>query len=296
MFMPLGRLARPASGLLTAALALGLAACDATQPDLTSPDPDPIPTLAPDQQAIVAQAFAEVEDLFALGYADAAKTSGIHVVTAYKADTTAYTGAYDATNAKGYLLTLQYREPQGVGVWQARVQHARDVAGLDAVETVTLTFLDYPALAAFVDDLETGANAYLLGTSDDAEAAFSGYDTWRVAQVYSPAEGQAVVSYANAELRESVTVRDPVVTRNADGTGTVRDGGPDGSVRTRYYGADFAVSATGTVSGTLLRTLTSTGSVSNGSVLSRTEYPDGSFRQTEQAGGDGVVIRTNSQG
>ena len=42
-----------------------------------------------------------------------------------------------------------YREPQGVGVWTARLQHAREVdpdgdpatANLDAVESVTLTFL-----------------------------------------------------------------------------------------------------------------------------------------------------------
>ena len=65
------------------------------------------------------------------------------------------------------------------------------------------------------------------------------------------------MTYANAELRESVTVRDPIVTLNVDGTGTVRDGGPDGSVRTRYYGADFAVAADGSFSGTLLRTLPS---------------------------------------
>ena len=36
-----------------------------------------------------------------------------------RVDTTTYTGVYDATNAKGFLVQLQYREPQGVGVWQA---------------------------------------------------------------------------------------------------------------------------------------------------------------------------------
>ena len=42
-------------------------------------------------------------------------------------DTTLYTGVYDATNGKGYLAVLNYREPQGVGVWSARLQHARSV-------------------------------------------------------------------------------------------------------------------------------------------------------------------------
>ena len=219
-------------------------------------------------------------------------------------DTTTYTGVYDGTHTKGYLLTMQYRQPQGVGVWTARVQHARLVdhdqnaatVGLDAVETVTLTFLDYPSLETFVSALEAGTIPYLAGTSSDAEAVFATFDTWRVAQIYSALEGEAIVSYANAELRESVTVREPVVTRNANGTGTVRDGGPDGSVRTRYFGADFAVSATGTVTGTLFRTLTSIGDASDGSVVSRNDYPDNSFRQTRQRGGDGVVIRENTQG
>ena len=305
---------RPALLLLTAALTGGLLACDASGP--AAPDagpPDAVQPLSPDHEAVVAQAFAEVEDLFDLGFAagDAAPSgaaagarTGLHqalAVAAAQTDTTTYTGAYDAVNAKGYLLTLQYREPQGVGVWQARVQHARAVPAsgggtLDAVETVTLTFLDFASLDAFVGTLEDGSNAYLVGASDDPEAAFFAFDTWRVAQVYSPAEGEAVVSYGNAELRETVTVREPVVTRNADGSGTVRDGGAGGAVRTRYYGADFAVSDTGDVSGTLLRTLTSSGSVATGAILSRTDYPDGSWRQTEQVGGDGVVIRTNSQG
>lgn len=216
-------------------------------------------------------------------------------------DTTTYTGVYDAANTRGYLVQMQYRQPQGVGVWTARVQHGRTVTGptggsFDAVETVTLTFLDYPALETFVSALASGSVPYLTGASQDAEASFAAFDTWRVAQVYSPAEGTAVVSYANAQLRESITVREPVVTLNTNGTGTVRDGGPDGSVRTRYYGADFAVSATGVVSGTLLRTLTSAGNAADGSVVSRSDYPDASFRQTRQRGGDGVVVRENTQG
>ena len=64
-----------------------------------------------------------------------------------------------------------------------------------------------------------------------------------IAVCIAPAEGEAVVSYANQELRESVTVREPVATLNTNGTGTLRDGGPDGAVRTRYYGADFAIDA-----------------------------------------------------
>ena len=144
-------------------------------------------------------------------------------------DTTTYTGVYDAANTRGYLVQMQYRQPQGVGVWTARVQHGRTVTGptggtFDAVETVTLTFLDYPALEAFISALASGSVPYLTGASQNAEASFAAFDTWRVAQVYSPAEGTAVVSYANAELRESITIREPVVTLNTNGTGTVRDG------------------------------------------------------------------------
>ena len=222
-------------------------------------------------------------------------------------DTTLYTGVYDAGNGKGYLAVLSYREPQGVGVWSARLQHARAVdhdsdggtADVDAVETVDLTFLTHTDLAAFLTATEGGTNAYLVGTSDDAEAAFTSpqIDVWRVSQVYSPSEGGAVVTYANAELRETVTVRDPIITVNVDGTGTVRDGGTAGSVRTRYYGADFAVSGDGSFSGTLLRTLQSRGDTADGALVSRTDYAlDGTYMQTRQRGGDGVVIRENSEG
>jgi hypothetical protein len=222
-------------------------------------------------------------------------------------DTTLYTGVYDAGNGKGYLAVLSYREPQGVGVWSARLQHARAVdhdsdggtADVDAVETVDLTFLTHTDLAAFLTAAEGGTNAYLVGTSGDAEAAFTSpqIDVWRVSQVYSPSEGGAVVTYANAELRETVTVRDPIITVNVDGTGTVRDGGTAGSVRTRYYGADFAVSGDGSFSGTLLRTLQSRGDTADGALVSRTDYAlDGTYMQTRQRGGDGVVIRENSEG
>ena len=222
-------------------------------------------------------------------------------------DTTLYTGVYDAANTKGYLAVLSYREPQGVGIWSARLQHARAVdhdsdaatADVDAVETVDLTFLTHDDLATFLTAAEGGTNAYLVGTSGDAEASFTSptIDVWRVAQVYSPAEGGAVVTYANAELREAVTVRDPIITVNVDGTGTVRDGGASGSVRTRYYGADFAVAGDGTISGTLLRTLQSRGDTADGALVSRTDYAlDGTYMQTRQRGGDGVVIRENSEG
>ena len=302
-----------ATALVVVPLLLALlAGCDAAEgpPDPTGPDPlDP---MTANQQALVTAAFEEVEGLFSLGFrADGARTSartasGTAALASMRAmvDTTTYTGVYDDANAKGYLVTLQYRQPQGVGVWQARVQHAREIdhdqdpatTALDAVESVTLTFLDYPDLAAFVAALDAGAVGYLVGATDDAEASFAAYDTWRVAQVYSPAQGAAVVSYANQELRETVTVREPVITRNTNGTGTVRDGGDDGAVRTRYYGADFAVDAAGTPTGTLLRTLTSHGDAGDGSLVSLTRYPDGSFRQTRQRGGDGVVVRENTEG
>ena len=352
------------------ALLVALSGCDATSPTTDGPPPlDPLPS---DAQALVVEAFRDVEALFDLGVGaearvaltaasvdccgdtapipdPAARTGGDEQGLAPDArtrggnepdgdrssrnwrdwiaqfdggdgspepdraaarlapDTTLYTGVYDAGNAKGYLATLNYREPQGVGIWSARLQHARSVdhdsdagtAEVDAVETVDLTFLTHDDLAAFLTAAEGGTNAYLVGTSEDAEAAFTSatIDVWRVAQVYSPSEGGAVVTYANAELRETVTVRDPIVTLNADGTGTVRDGGADGSVRTRYFGADFAVSGDGSFSGTLLRTLSSHGDTADGALVSRTDYAlDGTYMQTRQRGGDGVVIRENSEG
>ena len=86
-------------------------------------------------------------------------------------DTTLYTGVYDAANTKGYLAVLSYREPQGVGIWTARLQHARAVdhdddtatADVDAVETVDLTFLTHADLAGFLTALEGGTNAYMTG-------------------------------------------------------------------------------------------------------------------------------------
>ena len=303
------------------ALAFTLTACDTAGPGPDVPTgPDVIDPITSNQQALVTAAFAEVEELFDLGYgaaggansSSAARAASKNAASLPMAmasmsamvDTTTYTGIYDTGNAKGYLVQMSYREPQGVGVWQARVQHARAVdhdnnaatTALDAVESVTLTFLSYPDLDAFITALGAGTNAYLTGTSDDAEASFTSYDTWRVAQVYSPGVGEAVVGYANQELRESVTVREPVVTLNTNGTGTVRDGGADGAVRTRYYGADFAIAADGSFSGTLLRTLSSSGDLSDGSLVSRNDYVNGTFRQTKQRGGDGVVVRENTEG
>ena len=231
----------PRAVLATAlpALLILLAGCDAATPG--PPDgPEPLAPLPSDQQALVVAAFQDVETLFDLGVgADARRSSartsseGAHDWRTWLAqfdpadrptgaasarmapDTTLYTGVYDAANTKGYLAVLSYREPQGVGVWSARFQHARAVdhdadaatADVDAVETVDLTFLTHDDLAAFLTAAEGGANAYLVGTSGDAEAAFTSptIDVWRVAQVYSPAEGGAVVTYANAELRETVT-------------------------------------------------------------------------------------------
>ena len=333
---------RAALGALAVLPALLLAACDAAGP--APPDgPDPLPPLPAESQALVVEAFQDVEALFDLGTGAAAQAAasaccgsedgpapddaqtwrgwlsqfggGGHEegptpddpAARLAPDTTLYTGVYDAGNAKGYLATLSYREPQGVGVWTARLQHARAVdhdddggtADVDAVETVDLTFLTHADLAGFLTSLEGGTNAYMTGASDDAEAAFTSptIDVWRVAQVYSPSEGGAVVTYANAELRETVTVRDPIITLNVDGTGTVRDGGASGQVRTRYYGADFAVSGDGSFSGTLLRTLTSYGDTADGALVSRTDYAlDGTYMQTRQRGGDGVVIRENSEG
>lgn len=317
---------RAAFGALAVLSAVSLAACDAAAPGSTD-GPPPLEPLPSDAQALVVAAFQDVEALFDLGVgSDANRLDGrvppdwrtwvaqVHsgnttnpAGARLAPDTTLYTGIYDTGNAKGYLAVLSYREPQGVGIWSARLQHARAVdhdadsgtADVDAVETVDLTFLTHADLATFLGTAEAGTNAYLVGTSDDAEAAFASatIDVWRVAQVYSPAEGGAVVTYANAELRETVTIRDPIITVNADGTGTVRDGGASGQVRTRYFSADFAVSGDGSFSGTLLRTLTSYGDTADGALVSRTDYAlSRTYVQTRQRGGNGVVIRENSEG
>ena len=302
---------------LVALLALGFAACDSVdsnQIDTAPPDLQPLPTNA---EALVVQVFEEVESLFDLGFdgRSLGKTAtthtvesaraALHVASSMMVDTTTYTGIYNGTLAKGYLVQMTHRQPQGVSVWSARVQHGLAIdhdadagtAALNGVESVNLTFTTAPQLDAFIAALQSGTVDYLRGTGT-AAASFdnASYDTWRVGQVYSPAAGAAVVTYANAEARESYTIREPVVTLNSNGTGSVRDGGANGSVRTRYYEAGFSVNADGSFTGNLLRTLLSSGENSTGAVVSRTDYPNGDFRQTKQRGGDGVVVRENSEG
>jgi hypothetical protein len=304
-------------GLLSAAVALcalGFAACDSADLSAadTPPDLAPLPSNA---EHLVVEVFEEVESLFDLGFDNGfgktgntgyeAARLGLAQASAMQADTTTYTGVYNSTLGKGYLVQLTHRQPQGVSVWGTRVQHGLAVdhdgdantAALNGVESVNLTFTTAAQLDAFVAALKGGTVNYLKGTGS-AAASFdnTSYDTWRVGQVYSPTTGGAVVTYANAEARESYTIREPVVTLNANGTGSVRDGGANGAVRTRYYEAGFTVNADGSFTGTLLRTLLSSGENSSGSVISRTEFPNGDFRQTKQRGGDGVVVRENSEG
>ena len=180
------------------------------------------------------------------------------------------------------------------------MQHARAVdhdnnaatAALDAVESVTLTFLDYPDLDAFITALGAGTNAYLTGTSDDAEASFRLRHLARGAGLLArrAGRGRRRLRQPQGLLRESVTVREPVVTLNTNGTGTVRDGGADGAVR-QLHGADFAIAADGrsrapSFGPQLIGP--------DGSLVSRNDYVNGTFRQTKQRGGDGVVVRENA--
>ena len=301
---------------LVAFLALGFAACDSLDNnavDTAPPELQPLPTNA---EALVVQVFEEVESLFDLGFDTSSlgkASTGTTVeqaratlasASAMMVDTTTYTGIYNGTLGKGYLVQMTHRQPQGVSVWGARVQHGLAVdhdadagtAALNGVESVSLTFTTSAQLDAFVAALEAGTINYLKGTGT-AAASFdnTSFDTWRVGQVYSPSAGAAVVTYANAEARESYTIREPVVTLNSNGTGSVRDGGADGAVRTRYYEAGFVVNGDGSFTGNLLRTLLSSGENATGAVVSRTDYPNGDFRQTKQRGGDGVVVRENSE-
>ena len=101
--------------LLLAPLALLLAACDATIPTDGPTGPDPIEPISANESALVTAAFEEVEELFSLGFGDsgsaarAASASGASAMASMSArvDTTTYTGVYDATNAKGFLVQLQ---------------------------------------------------------------------------------------------------------------------------------------------------------------------------------------------
>lgn len=299
-----------ALALLTVALLLP--ACDSAAPDVEPPIPDLEP-LSAQTQAEVVTAFREVEALFDRGWpntppapplppAQNATSIGDRLPgperPVLNADTSFYTG-YASAGGRGYLVTLNYREPQGVSLWSLRLQHGTvsDGATGDVVETVALTFITYDQLAAFVSDLEGDTVPYLTGSSADAAASFtSRAEEWTVTRLAGSPDG-AQVSVRSTERAERITIRDPVITIATDGSATVRDGLADGSVRTRYYGSDFAVDASGTITaGTLVRTLLSGGDASDGAVVSRTEFPDGSFRQTRQRGGDGVVIRENSGG
>ena len=312
----LAALRGPFTAALVAFCAIGFAACDSmdsNSADTAPPDLQPLPTNA---EALVVQVFEEVESLFDLGFDTSSlgkaasensvesARAALHVASSMMVDTTTYTGIYNGTLGKGYLVQMTHRQPQGVSVWGARVQHGLAVdhdadattPALGGVESVNLTFTTSAQLDAFIAALQAGTVDYLVGTGT-AAASFdvAGFDTWRVGQVYSPSAGGAVVTYSNAEARESYTIREPVVTLNANGTGSVRDGGADGAVRTRYYQAGFSVNADGSFTGSLLRTLLSSGENATGAVVSRTEYPGGDFRQTKQRGGDGVVVRENSE-
>ena len=212
------------------------------------------------------------------------------------ADTTRFTGLYDSTHDRGFLATLAYRKPLGADLWQVTLQAGREVSpGTFAVETFNASFYSYNDLQAFVQGVEAGTNAYLAGTSTDARAAFGALDEWRLSQLYSPASGEAVVTYTTDEMREAYSLRDPVVTLSRDGTCTVRAGGTAGAVETRYYESDCAIALDGSVTGTLNRTLTTSGDAT-GAVTSRTDYATGAWTLVSQRGGDGVVVRSTSEG
>lgn len=303
---------------------LVLAACDAAAPDDTGPAE--LPPLSADAQARVVETFAEAERLFAYGTRASRKAgTGTHGIgthgageddaplprlahlseaeaRALVADTTRFTGLYDSANDRGFLATLAYRKPLGADLWQVTLQAGREVTpatesdpGTFAVETFAASFYSYADLQAFVQGVEAGTNPYLAGTSQDAREAFGALDVWRLAQLYSPAAGEAVVTYTTDELRESYSLRDPVVTLNRDGTCTVRAGGSAGAVETRYYESDCAAALDGSVTGTLNRTLTTSGDAT-GAVTSRTDFATGAWTLVTQRGGDGVVIRQTSEG
>ncbi|GAB5520945.1 MAG: hypothetical protein RhofKO_31960 [Rhodothermales bacterium] len=289
--------------LLLLALLVAIVACDTATP--TPRDLEPYAGLSDADAALVVEAFEAVEALSdAVPTAHASKRSLrtlVHHASASvtQLDTTLYTGYVNAAG-HGYLATVTYREPRGVPLWRLRLQHGTKLNGNptdpDAVETVALAFVTYADLDSFLADLEAGTIAYLNDTSDP-DGSFATADEWSVTRLTAVTDGGAVLAYTTTERRDELVVRDPIITIAADGSATVRDGLATGSVRTRYFLADFAVDAAGAItSGTLERTLTSYGEATTGSIVSRTDYPDGSFVQTTQRGGDGVVIRETTDG
>ena len=283
-----------------------LAACDSLPGEPAAPLPDG-PPLSEAGTARVVEAFAQAEALFDYGTRPLSKAGSAPLPplsaldeaqarAALAADTTRFTGVYDAAHDRGFLATLAYRRPLGADLWQVTLQAGREVSpGTFAVETFNASFYSYADLQAFVQGVEAGTNDYLAGTSQDARASFGALDVWRLSQLYSPATGQAVVTYTTDEMRESYSLRDPVVTLARDGTCTVRAGGAGGAVETRYYESDCAVAPDGSVTGTLNRTLTTSGDAT-GAVTSRTDVATGAWTLVSQRGGAGVVIRTTRQG
>ena len=269
-----------------------------------------LPPLTEEDKELVIAAYKDVEELYDIAWNDSGKRTvttldrwagEIRISNAGKLliDTTLYTGYYDPMNDLGYLATLTYREPMGVSLWQLRLQTGRELFGNPgdpgAIETVRLTFLTYQDLSSFLTKLESNGVPYFLNGLDPA-GSFSDADDWSTARLSSVEDG-AVLTYNDTSRRAELVVRDPIITFNADGSATVRDGGPSGAVRTRYYWNDFVVGQDGVMTaGTLDRTLLSYGDYTLGDIISRTEYPDGSFRQTRQHGGSGVIVRTNTEG
>ncbi len=291
---------------LFALIGLGttLAACDSV-----TADPTPLPTLSPlseEATARVTEVFAAAEELYTQGTATLGKQrvdlAALLALTpaearaAFMADTVRFTGIYDPVHGRGFLATVRYRRPLGAELWQVTLQAGRSLpSDKFGVETLAASFYTFSDLSSFLAAVQAGQNPYLAGTSDNPAGAFTALDEWRLSRLYSPSAGEAVVTYTTDGLAEQYTLRDPVVTVAANNTCTVRDGGLDGSVRTRYYESDCVVAADGAVSGTLSRTLTTTGNAS-GAVTSRTDFATGAWRLVTQRGGDGVVVRTTDEG
>lgn len=289
------------------AAALLVIGCDSLPP---APELDEaLVTEAPtaqDRQALI-ETFQAVERLFAIGWNGASLTAtavdtgtpihaAVPLIANATADTTLNTGYQDALG-RGYLVTLTYREPQGVPLWQLRLQHGTFLEGQPSdpasVETITLTFITRDDLSDWVERLIAG-NVPFLQDHSDPEGSFAEAESWRVGRIAGSPDG-AVFNYADQGRRTALTVRDPIITINANGSATVRDGLEDGEVRTRYYLADVVIDSDGTiVEGTLDRTLLNFGEPTSGAIVSRTEFADGSVRQTRQWGGDGVVFRENT--
>jgi hypothetical protein len=282
---------------------LTLAACDHAEPT-TITELEDAGDLSTINEGRIIEAFQEIESLFTLGYSPSSglKSPGWQSLAKAQADTTTFTGIHNPTDNLNYIATLQYREPQGVPLWRVRLQYGITTATQSsnpALVTVNLDFTTFATMDGFLTNVALGNIAYLKDATN-LSTSFSAAESWRVVVATADSDnGGARLDFANTSSREQVNIRNPVITVNANNTATVRDSDSSGLLRTRYYDDDFVLNTDGSFTGTITRELIN-GGYPNGSTWSCSQtmvvgQNYGPVRISVQRGGDGVIIRQNSE-